>query len=51
MTDSEGVGNEVEAEDLEGDLSLDDESSEKVVGGFTAAQLKKSLESKMNPLG
>ena len=25
MTDSEGVGNEIQAEDLEGDLSLDSE--------------------------
>ena len=42
MTDSEGAGN-IEAEDLEGDLSLDDEQADNVVGGLTPTQKAKKL--------
>lgn len=41
MTDSEGVGNEIQAEDLEGDLSLDSERSENVIGGMTTKKANK----------
>ncbi len=43
MTDSEGVANKSEAEDLEGDLSLDGERSEDVVGGISAKKLAEDM--------